>query len=148
MVCLGINHFAILPNGSLTEVYNGITFVVIFITTETEQTGTSDFIDRNIAVNDIVARNVDDKLFWLVSVVGNVLNVQYLLGSATAYYRTIVEVNGKTLGVVGAGHIGKNVIKIAQALDIVKKWLAQGRELDKDYLAKDLGNYIKTLEHS
>jgi hypothetical protein len=40
------------------------------------------------------------------------------------------------------------VIKIAQALDIVKKWLAQGRELDKDYLAKDLGNYIKTLEHS
>ena len=59
-----------------------------------------------------------------------------------------VEVNGKTLGVVGAGHIGKNVIKIAQALDIVKKWLAQGRELDKDYLAKDLGNYIKTLEHS
>ena len=27
-----------------------------------------------------------------------------------------VEVNGKTLGVVGAGHIGKNVIKIAQAL--------------------------------
>ena len=40
------------------------------------------------------------------------------------------------------------MIKIAQALDIVKKWLAQGRELDKDYLAKDLGNYIKTLEHS
>lgn len=29
-----------------------------------------------------------------------------------------VEVNGKTLGVVGAGHIGKNVIKIAQALDM------------------------------
>lgn len=52
------------------------------------------------------------------------------------------------LGVVGVGHIGKNVIKIAQALDIVKKWLAQGRGLDKDYLAKDLGNYIKTLEHS
>ncbi|WP_412245268.1 hypothetical protein [Faecalibacillus intestinalis] len=40
------------------------------------------------------------------------------------------------------------MIKIAQALDIVKKWLAQVRELDKDYLAKDLGNYIKTLEHS
>ena len=59
-----------------------------------------------------------------------------------------VEVNDKTLGVVGVGHIGENVIKIAQALDIVKKWLAQGRELDKDYLAKDLGNYIKTLEHS
>jgi len=40
------------------------------------------------------------------------------------------------------------VIKIAQALDIVKKWLAQGCELDKDYLAKDLGNHIKMLEHS
>lgn len=40
------------------------------------------------------------------------------------------------------------MIKIAQALDIVKKWLPQGRELDKDYLAKNLGNYIKTLEHS
>ena len=38
------------------------------------------------------------------------------------------------------GHIGKNVIKIAQALDIVKKWLAQGRELDKDYLAKEFGD--------
>ena len=95
MVCRGINHLAILPNGSVTEVYNGITVVVPFFTTETEQTGTSDAINRNIAANDIVARNVDDKLFWLVSVVGNVLNVQYLLGSATAYYRTIVEVNGK-----------------------------------------------------
>lgn len=51
-----------------------------------------------------------------------------------------VEVKGKTLGVVGAGHIDKNVIKIAQALDIVKKWLAQGRELDKDYLAKEFGD--------
>lgn len=40
------------------------------------------------------------------------------------------------------------MIKIAQALDIVKKWLAQGCELDKDHLAKDLGNYIKMLEHS
>lgn len=40
------------------------------------------------------------------------------------------------------------MIKIAQALDIVKKWLAQRCELDKDYLAKDLGNYIKMLEHS
>ena len=29
-----------------------------------------------------------------------------------------VEVNGKTLGVIGAGHIGKNVINIAQALDM------------------------------
>ena len=29
-----------------------------------------------------------------------------------------VEVNGKTLGVVGAGHIGKTVIKIARALDM------------------------------
>ena len=64
------------------------------------------------------------------------------------YKSLIFEVNGKTLGVVGVGYIGKNVIKIAQALDIVKKWLAQGHELDKDHLAKELGNYIKMLEHS
>ena len=62
MVCRGINHLAILPNGSVTEVYNGITVVVPFFTTETEQTGTSDAINRNIAANDIVARNVDCKL--------------------------------------------------------------------------------------
>lgn len=29
-----------------------------------------------------------------------------------------VEVNGKTLGIIGAGHIGRKVIKIAQALDM------------------------------
>ena len=62
VVYLCINHCAILPNGSLTEVYNGITVVVLFFTTETEQTGTSDAINRNIAANGIVARNVDCKL--------------------------------------------------------------------------------------
>ena len=35
-----------------------------------------------------------------------------------------------------------------EVIDIVKKWLAQGHELDKDHLAKELGNYIKMLEHS
>ena len=29
-----------------------------------------------------------------------------------------VEVNGKTLGIIGAGHIGRQVIKIAQTLDM------------------------------
>ena len=29
-----------------------------------------------------------------------------------------------------------------EVIDIVKKWLAQGHELDKDHLAKELGNYI------
>ena len=29
-----------------------------------------------------------------------------------------VEVNGKTLGIIGAGHIGKTVMKIAKALDM------------------------------
>lgn len=27
-----------------------------------------------------------------------------------------------------------------EAIDIVKKWLAQGHELDKDHLAKELGD--------
>lgn len=35
-----------------------------------------------------------------------------------------------------------------EVIYIVKKWLAQGHELDKDHLAKELGNYIKMLEHS
>ena len=29
-----------------------------------------------------------------------------------------------------------------EAIDIVKKWLAQGHELDKDHLAKELGDGI------
>lgn len=29
-----------------------------------------------------------------------------------------VEVNGKTLGIIGAGHIGKTVMKVAKALDM------------------------------
>lgn len=41
-----------------------------------------------------------------------------------------VEVNGKTLGVIGAGHIGKEVIKVAQALGM--KILAYTRTPKED----------------
>lgn len=53
----------ILPDRSVVDGDGGIAVVVLFFTTETEQTGTSDVINRNIAVNDIVARNVDQH-FW------------------------------------------------------------------------------------
>ena len=44
----------ILPDRSVVDGDGGIAVVVLFFTTETEQTGTSDVINRNIAVNDIV----------------------------------------------------------------------------------------------
>ena len=41
-----------------------------------------------------------------------------------------VEVNGKTLGIVGAGHIGKAVIRVAKAMDM--KILASSRRKKED----------------
>ena len=40
------------------------------------------------------------------------------------------EVNGKTLGIVGAGHIGREVIRVAQAMDM--KILASSRRQRED----------------
>ena len=98
VVYLGINHCAILPNGSVTEVYNGITIVVLISTTETEQTGTSDVINRNIAANDIVARNVNCKLLRI----GGVIDIQHLFGSIIGdtlggYYSAILEIDDEVL---------------------------------------------------
>ena len=35
-----------------------------------------------------------------------------------------------------------------EAIDIVKKWLAQGHELDKEHLAKELGDIAWYLEEA
>lgn len=57
-----------------------------------------------------------------------------------------VEVNGKTLGVIGAGHIGKKVIKIAQALDMnILVYTRTPREDEKGIRYVSLK---KLLEHS
>ena len=60
MVCLGINHFAILPNGSVTEVYNGFAFIIVVgFTAIAKQTRAGCFI-CNYPVYNIVAGNIDD----------------------------------------------------------------------------------------
>ena len=57
-----------------------------------------------------------------------------------------VEVNGKTLGIIGAGHIGRKVIKIAQALDmnILVYTRHQGR-MRKVSVMYRLRNYLRTV---
>ena len=57
-----------------------------------------------------------------------------------------VEVNGKTLGVIGAGHIGRKVIKIAQALDMnILVYTRTPREDEKGIRYVSLN---ELLEHS
>lgn len=57
-----------------------------------------------------------------------------------------VEVNGKTLGVIGAGHIGKKVIKIAQALDM--NILVYTRTTGEDEKGIRYVSLKELLEHS
>ena len=61
MVCLGINHFAILPNGSVTEVYNSSACIIAGFTAIAKQTRACYFICI-YPVYNIVSRNIDDIL--------------------------------------------------------------------------------------
>ena len=61
MVCRGINHFAILPNGSVTEVYNGSACIIAGFTAIAKQTRAGCFI-CSYPVYNIVAGNIDDIL--------------------------------------------------------------------------------------
>ena len=61
MVCLGINHFATLPNGSVTEVYNGSACIMAGVTVIAKQTRAGYFICI-YPVYSIVAGNIDDIL--------------------------------------------------------------------------------------
>ena len=58
MVCLGINHFAILPNGSVTEVYNSSAFIIAGFTAIAKQTRAGYFICI-YPVYNIAAGNID-----------------------------------------------------------------------------------------
>ena len=61
MVCLCINHFAILPNGSATEVYNGSACIIAGFTAIAKQTRAGRFICI-YPVYNIVAGNIDEIL--------------------------------------------------------------------------------------
>ena len=61
MVCLGINHFAILPNGSVTEAYNSSACIIAGFTAIAKQTRAGYFICI-YPVYNIVAGNIDDIL--------------------------------------------------------------------------------------
>ena len=62
MVCLFINHFAILPNGSVTEVYNSFAFIICGgFTAKAKQTRAGCFICI-YPVYNIAAGNIDDIL--------------------------------------------------------------------------------------
>ena len=59
-----------------------------------------------------------------------------------------VEVNGKTLGVIGAGHIGRKVIKIAQALDMnILVYSRTAREDEEDIRYVSLEELLKNSDY-
>ena len=62
MICLFINHFAILPNGSITELYNSFACIILGFTAIAKQTRACYFICIYPFYN-IVAGNIDEKLF-------------------------------------------------------------------------------------
>lgn len=55
-----------------------------------------------------------------------------------------LEVNNKTLGVIGAGHIGKKVIQIAKALDMnILVYSRTPKEDEEKSIMYRLKNYLK-----
>ena len=59
-----------------------------------------------------------------------------------------VEVNGKTLGVIGAGHIGRKVIQIAQALDMnILVYTRTTREDEKGIRYVSLEELLKNSDY-
>ena len=70
VVCLGINHFAILPNGSVTEVYNSFAGVTGAIA-KTKQTGTGSGVNFSRTGNAVMADNINSK------VSKSVINIDY-----------------------------------------------------------------------
>ena len=59
-----------------------------------------------------------------------------------------VEVNGKTLGVIGAGHIGRKVIQIAQALDMnILVYTRTPREDEKGIRYVSLEELLKNSDY-
>lgn len=59
-----------------------------------------------------------------------------------------VEVNGKTLGIIGAGHIGKTVMKIAKALDMnILVYTRTPRADEDDIRYVDLETVLKNSDY-
>ena len=58
MVCIGINHFAILPNGSVTEVYNSFACIIAGFTAIAKQTRAG-YCIYFYPVYNILSRNID-----------------------------------------------------------------------------------------
>ena len=124
MVCLDINHFATLPNGSVTEVYNSSACIMAGVTAIAKQTRAGYFICIYIyPVYNIVAGNIDDILIISHVVV---IDVQHLFQRPTIdcttveiYYDVIlsctkigVDIDDFARGIKCAGiesHLGRAV---------------------------------------
>ena len=93
VVCLGINHFAILPNGSVTEVYSGFACIIARFTAKAKQTRAG-FIIHNIfcviSFENGISGNVDGKTFDKA-----VIYVQYLFcGSTSIVHSAVIKNDG------------------------------------------------------